>query len=153
MGNSRISRRRFVHGTASAAAGLLILGDSRSARSYQANEKLSVALVGVGGRGTWFVDTIPRMEKVVAVCDVNEQKIAEAFRHWDEAGKKYALSPHDWERRTSVEFKRLTEQKPETFADFRRMLDEMGSQIDAVVVATPDHSHAVACAAAMGDSD
>ncbi len=149
MNIARISRRRFVQGAAGTAAGLLILGDSRSARSYQANEKLSVALVGVGGRGTWFVDTIPRMEKVAAVCDVNEQKIAEAFRHWDEFGQKYAVSPHDWERRAAVEFKRLVEQKPRVFADFRKMLDEMGDSIDAVVVATPDHSHAVACAAAI----
>lgn len=37
-----------------------------------------MALVGVGGRGEWFVDTIPRMERVVAMCDVSEQKLAEA---------------------------------------------------------------------------
>ena len=67
-------------------------------RAYAANERLNVALVGVGGRGKWFVDTIPRMEKVVAVCDVNDQKIAEAFRHWEERGRRYADSPHDWER-------------------------------------------------------
>lgn len=149
MGSTRIRRRQFLQGTASGMAGFLVLGDSRSARSYQANEKLGVALVGVGGRGTWFVDTVPRMEQVVAVCDVNQQKIDEAFRHWDETGQKYAASPHDWERRASVEFKRLTGQKPKAFADFRKLLDEMGPQIDAVVVATPDHSHAVVCAAAL----
>jgi hypothetical protein len=144
-----ISRRRFLAGTALGGAGLLVLRNSASARSYQANEKLSVALVGCGGRGNWFVDTIPRMENVVALCDVSDQKVAEAFKHWEEFGKRYATSPHDWERRAAQAFNRLGETKPKTFHDFRKMLDEMGKAIDAVVVATPDHTHAVASAAAI----
>lgn len=47
-------------------------------RGYAANENVNVALVGVGGCGRWFVDTIPRMEQVAAICDVNEEEIAEA---------------------------------------------------------------------------
>ena len=54
---SRTSRRRFLVGTVAGGAGLLILRSSRSAGSYRANEKLNVALVGVGGRGRWFVHT------------------------------------------------------------------------------------------------
>ena len=147
--NKPISRRRFLAGTALAGAGLVLLRNSASAWSYQANEKLNVALVGCGGRGAWFVDTIPRMENVVALCDVSDKKVAEAFQHWEDAGKRYAVSPHDWERRAAAEFKRLTEKKPKAYHDFRRMLDGMGNQIDAVVVATPDHTHAVASAAAI----
>ncbi len=145
----RVTRRQFLQGTACAGAGLLVLPRSRSAFAYEANARLNVALVGVGGRGTWFVDTIPRMENVVAVCDVNRRKIDEAFRHWEESGKKYASSPNDWERRAAVEFNRLAENKPKTFADFRKMLDQVGTGVDAVVVATPDHTHAVASAAAI----
>ncbi len=144
-----MNRRRFLSGSLAGGAGLVILGNPASAWSYQANQKLNVALVGVGGRGTWFVDTIPRMENVVALCDVNQQKISEAMKHWEETGKRYATSPNDWERKAGAEFRRLAETKPKTFADFRKMLDEMGKQIDAVVVATPDHSHAVASAAAI----
>ncbi len=47
-GKERISRRRFVAGAAAGGAGLLILRNSASAASYQANEKLNIALVGVG---------------------------------------------------------------------------------------------------------
>ncbi len=144
-----IDRRRFLSGSVACGAGLVILGNPASAWSYQANQKLNVALVGVGGRGTWFVDTIPRLENVVALCDVNQQKISEAMKHWEETGKRYAASPNDWERSAGAEFRRLAETKPKTFADFRKMLDEMGKQIDAVVVATPDHSHAVVSAAAI----
>ncbi|MHC4406439.1 MAG: Gfo/Idh/MocA family protein [Planctomycetota bacterium] len=146
---SRMSRRGFLAGTVAGGAGLLILRNSRLAWSYQANEKLNVALVGVGGRGRWFVDTIPRMENVVALCDVNDQKLAEAFKHWQEAGEQYAASPHEWERRAAVQFQRLTQNKPKTHHDVRKMLDVMGDQIDAVVVATPDHTHATTSAAAI----
>ncbi|MGA2034126.1 MAG: Gfo/Idh/MocA family oxidoreductase [Thermoguttaceae bacterium] len=144
-----MNRRRFLSGSVAGGVGLMILGNPASVRSYQANQKLNVALVGVGGRGAWFVDTIPRMENVVALCDVQQQKIGEAQKHWEEMGNRYATSPNDWERKAATEFKRLAEIKPKMFADFRKMLDEMGQQIDAVVVATPDHSHAVVSAAAI----
>jgi hypothetical protein len=146
---SRMNRRNFLRSAASAGAGLVILRNSRSVWSYQANEKLDVALVGVGGRGEWFADTIPRMENVVALCDANDRKIVAAFERWKESATRFAASPNDWERRAAETYKRLCETKPRTYADFRKMLDEMGSRIDAVVVATPDHTHAVAAAAAI----
>jgi len=146
---SGMHRRRFLAGSIAGGTGLLILHNSASAWSYRANEKLRIALVGCGGRGNWFVDTIPRMETVVALCDVNQQKIAEAFKHWQQFGERYAASPHSWERAAAVEFKRLAQQRPKTFSDFRKMLDGMAGGIDGVVVATPDHTHAVASAAAI----
>jgi hypothetical protein len=102
--------------------GLLILRNPLSARTYAANEKLSVALIGAGGRGKELVGGLARMENLVALCDVNESKAAGVY-------KEYPGVP--------------------TFHDFRLMLDRLGSQIDAVVVATPDHTHAVAAVAAM----
>ena len=56
---SRMSRRRFLGKIALAGAGWLILRQSRSAWSYQANEKLNMALVGGGARGTGFVHSAP----------------------------------------------------------------------------------------------
>ncbi|MEK7996017.1 MAG: Gfo/Idh/MocA family oxidoreductase, partial [Planctomycetota bacterium] len=129
--NTKINRRVFCRSTALpflarqtlGGLGMLILNNSRSAHSYAANEKLNVALVGVGGRGRWFVETIPKLNtNVVAMCDVNERKAELSFKEIPAARK---------------------------FNDFRKMLDEMGKEIDAVVVATPDNTHAVATAAAM----
>ena len=57
--DKRIRRRSFLGCAAAGAAGLTILCNSRSARGYYANEKLGVALVGVSGRGSWFVETAP----------------------------------------------------------------------------------------------
>jgi hypothetical protein len=117
------NRRRFMSGMAVAGGSWLILRDPRSARGYAANQRLNVALVGVSGRGSWFVETIPRIgENVVAACDVNQQRAAAAFEKLPGAAK---------------------------YRDFRRMLDEREGEIDAVVVATPDNTHAVISAAAI----
>ncbi len=119
----RLRRRTWLQVAAASSASLLVLRDSRSARGYPANEKLGVALVGLSGRGGWFVETIPRIgEQVVALCDVNERRAAEAFKLFPQVPK---------------------------FQDFRQMLDQQDGRIDAVVVATPDHTHAVISAAAI----
>jgi predicted dehydrogenase len=103
--------------------GFVLLKSVSSVWSAQANEKLDIALVGVGGRGEWFTSTIPRMgQNLVALCDVDESKNPDAYERLKEARR---------------------------FRDFRRMLDQMGKSIDAVIVATPDHTHAVASAAAL----
>jgi hypothetical protein len=120
-----MNRRTFLRGMAGGAAGLAILQSSSSVWGTQANRKLNVALIGVGGRGTWFVDTIPKMENVVALCDVNQQKIDKAIERRPDGAKAKA------------------------YHDFRKMFDEMGPAIDAVIVAAPDHIHAAASAAAM----
>jgi predicted dehydrogenase len=117
-----ISRRRFLGTTAGLGAGLTIL-PANLVRGSSANEKLNVALIGVGGRGWWFVETIPRIgENVVAMCDVNEQRAAKSFAKLPDVPK---------------------------YRDFRKLLDEKDKQIDAVVIATPDNTHAVITAAAI----
>lgn len=119
--NASVSRRRFLAG-ALGSTGLVILPHGSSARTYAANEKLNLAHVGVGGRGGQLLMGFSSQENSVALCDVNGQKAAEAFRRFPD---------------------------PPKFHDFREMLDKMGNRIDAVVVATPDHTHAVASAAAI----
>ena len=144
----RMDRRAFL-GRAGGGVGLVVLGGGASARAYRANDKLDVALIGVGGRGGWFVQTVPRMENVVAFCDVNDRKLAGAFRRCAELARKFSASKHSWEKQAAPAFARIGEARIKTFHDFRKMLDEMGKGIDAVVVATPDHTHAVASAAAI----
>jgi hypothetical protein len=146
---SSIPRRRFLRETALGGAAFLILKAARSAWSAQANEKLNVALVGVGGRGEWFIDTIPKLENVVTLCDVDARKLAATLQRWDDLAKRFENSPNDWERRAVVAYRRSLDARPRTYRDFRRMLDELGKGIDAVVVATPDHTHAVVSAAAI----
>lgn len=117
-----MNRRSFLRGLGAVVAGPTILRNPLSATAAPANGKLNVALIGCGGRGEWFAECIPKMENVVALCDVNEHKARAA----------YAALP-DVPR----------------YADFRRMLDEKEKTIEAVIVAVPDHSHATAAMAAM----
>jgi hypothetical protein len=119
----QVHRRGFLKSAASAGVGWLILGSSRSARSYQANEKLNVAVVGIGKRGSWHVSVVPRVgQNLVALCDADHQQAADVF-------KQHPAVPK--------------------YRDFRKMLDEMDRQIDALVIATPDHTHGVIAARAM----
>ena len=117
----RITRRTFLKGTAIGGAGFLFLRDSRMAFGYPANEKLNVAGIGAGGKGHSGIAGC-NSENIVALCDVDWNRAAGAFKDWPNAKRYY---------------------------DFRKMFDEMGDQIDAVVVSTPDHTHAVAAFMAM----
>ena len=118
--DTRMNRRTFLQTTG--GAGLVVLTHAASSRTYGANEKLGIAQVGVGGRGWELLRGFSRGGRTVALCDVNEQKATVAY-------KRFPKLPR--------------------FKDFRVMLDKMGKAIDAVVVATPDHTHAVASAAAI----
>ncbi|MFA4044817.1 MAG: hypothetical protein HZRFUVUK_001618 [Candidatus Fervidibacterota bacterium] len=120
---AKMNRRSFLKAVTYGGVGLVILKDSKSVWSYQANEKLNMAFIGCGGQGGGLLNTFAGMgNNVVALCDVDEQRAADAFKKFPDA-KKYN--------------------------DFRKMLEEMKDQIDAVVVATPDHTHACASVMAM----
>jgi len=84
------------------------------------NEKLNVAGVGVGGMGLGNVNAC-RNENIVALCDVDKAYAARAFKAYPDA-KEYT--------------------------DYREMLDKQ-KDIDAVIIATPDHTHAVITMASM----
>jgi len=124
----KITRRRFLGDAVGAGvglgAGVLVLGNPASARTFTANEAAKIALVGVAGRGLWFTDLLPRTREMdlVALCDVDEYKAKGVFEKFPKLPK---------------------------FNDFRVMLDQMGKGIDGVIVATPDSTHAVASAAAI----
>ena len=85
----QLNRRVLLRGALAGAGGIVILRNSGSARGAPANGKLNVAIVGVSGRGSAFVGSMPAMENVVALCDVNGQRAAGAFKQLPKA-KPYA---------------------------------------------------------------
>jgi len=118
----KLTRREMLRNTAWAGFGIWTLSQNAAgAPSRSPNEKLNIAGIGVGGQGAWNMGNCAG-ENVVALCDVDERRAKGSFERFPGA-KKYR--------------------------DFRKLLDEMGNQIDAVLVATPDHTHAPAALAAM----
>jgi predicted dehydrogenase len=108
----------------SAASGAgLWAGVSAYGRAPSANEKIRIAIVGVGGRGGAHVgNESVKAEQVVALCDIDDHML-------DHAAKTYP--------------------KAQKFNDFRKLFDQIGKDIDAVICATPDHTHAVVAARAL----
>ena len=122
--NNGLSRRDFLGKSAAFAAGLTVL-PSRviSGLGHRLpSDKLNIAGVGVGGRGASVLRAMKETENIVALCDVDWRYAQDTFNEYPNA-KKY------W--------------------DWRKMFDEMGDDIDAVVVATADHTHAVVASHAM----
>ncbi len=119
---NRITRRQMLQRAGLAGAGLWVAGSYVRGEGASPSEKLNVAFVGCGGRGAQNVKAIAATENVVALCDVDGRRAGATFEQYPRA-KKYS--------------------------DYRKMLDEMENQIDAVVVSTPDHHHALPSVTAM----
>ncbi len=122
--SKNITRRSFIERTGAVAAGLTILpGSVISGFGHRApSDKLNIAVVGIGGMGNSNLRAVKGTENIVALCDVD----------WGYSKPVFAANP---------------EAKP--YWDWRKMYDEMGKSIDAVIVATADHTHAIVASTAM----
>src|SRR5688572_17846421 len=150
----RASRRQVLQSAAGAIGGLTILRSAKTAFSYQANDRLRLAVVGMAGYGAWHgfteaLHTYGNVEYSVS-CDVDRRKVQKVYELWDTRAKEWPASPDKKQQEAAKRFYvPLSRQRPLLFADFRRMLDEAAEKFDAVVIATPDHTHAVIAAAAL----
>lgn len=114
------NRRTFLRQTALSGAGLFLVRASwAGTRTISSNEKLNIGIIGVAHQGNFNLTNVAS-ENIVALCDVDDTYLASAAEKFPGA---------------------------KTYNDFRRLLDQ--KDIDAVVVATPDHTHAVATVAAL----
>ncbi len=143
MTKKKMTRRNFVAGTAGASIGAMIvprhvLGGS----GYKApSDRLNIAVVGCGGQGASdATELVAGGENIVALADVD-------FNYVDKA---VARSTTTRDGKPNPERVKLQEayNKAKRHTDFRKMLEEQ-KDIDAVLVATPDHLHAVIAKAAM----
>ncbi len=114
MMNNTVITRRKFLANASAIAGFTVVPARIFADSP--SNKLNIAGIGVGGQGAGDINNVSS-ENIVALCDVDQAQAAQTFKKFPKA-KQYS--------------------------DFRRMLEVEDKNIDAVVIATPDHTHAPA---------
>ncbi len=114
---SRLSRRRFLQTTAAASA-VLSAPYFVPARAFGANERVITGAIGVKNRGGKTQNLKDFRANCVAVCDVDANVAAESAKYVVEGGNKC-----------------------EIYEDYRRLLDR--KDIDAVVISTPDHWHAL----------
>jgi len=110
--NHQIKRRTFLKNSAAAGAGLMILKSGILKAGQSPNEKLNIAGIGVGRRGAADLNGV-KSENIVALCDVNDRNLATAAKKFPRA---------------------------KTYKDWRKCLEQ--KDIDAVVCATTDHTHA-----------
>ncbi|MBK9139837.1 MAG: Gfo/Idh/MocA family oxidoreductase [Verrucomicrobia bacterium] len=123
-----VTRRQFLR-HAGASVGLLatcplIVPSSVLGANGQLppSQKINLAAIGVAGMGAADLEALAPGCNIVALCDAD-------FRYAEGTFKKYPNAKR--------------------FQDFRKMLDEVEKSVDAVLVATPDHTHAVAAMAAI----
>jgi hypothetical protein len=121
-----ITRRYFFYGSLLAGAVPAVgFGSSTSLKSlgYKSpNEKLNFGSIGAGGQAAANISAAAPTENIVALCDVDDRRAANTFTRFPNVPK---------------------------YKDFRQMLDKEGKNIDAVIVAIPDHMHATAAMWAM----
>jgi predicted dehydrogenase len=115
--HSQTSRRDFLKATAAIGAGAWIVGPDAALAARSANEAINIASIGVGGKGSSDCNHAANHGNMVAICDIDDKPLNAKAEKFSKARK---------------------------FNDFRRMLEEMEKEIDAVTVSTADHTHAVA---------
>src|SRR5437588_7101615 len=121
-----LSRRDFIKRT-SFAAGTAAISFPFVGNVLGANDRINVACIGVGGKGDSDSSAASGCGgNIVAICDVDQNTLDKKAKHFAE---------------------KFPSQKQ--FTDYRKMLDEMGKDIDAVTVSIPDHNHGVAAIRAM----
>ncbi len=122
MKTSQPNRRDFLARSSAAAAGLFSAAPQilRAQGAVAANDKLNIGFIGAAGQAGFSIGQLRGIANVAALCDVDEQRLGPVANKFPGA---------------------------KTYRDFRRLVDQ--KDLDAIVVATPDHTHAVASVAAL----
>tara|TARA_R110002111_G_scaffold262289_1_gene337831 strand:+ start:118633 stop:119952 length:1320 start_codon:yes stop_codon:yes gene_type:complete len=121
--SQRKTRREFIKQTSALGAAFWVGGQNLLAKEEKSPiERLNFASIGVGGKGSSDSAEAAKHGNLIAICDIDDKHLAKAAARYPNAKK---------------------------FNDYREMITEMGDQIDAVTVSTPDHSHAPASVMAM----
>ena len=117
---NNLSRRSFFQTSALAGVGFWVAGRPAFAGAKSPNEKLDIGIIGVAGQGEYDLNNVTH-ENIVALCDVDSLHLGKMAQRFPQA---------------------------KTYADYRLMFDKE-KNLDAVVVSTPDHTHAIPVMSAL----
>ena len=118
--NLHSNRREFLKHSALIGAGFWLARPGTTARGQSPNNKLNIGIIGVHSRGGSNMAEVAKTENIAALCDVNAEFLAEAATKYPQA---------------------------KTYSDWRKLVDQ--KDLDAVVVSTTEHTHALASIWAM----
>ena len=129
MSENQISRRGFMKTAAVAAAGTAALGGMTPSTALGAGDRVAFGCIGLGGMGTGHLQSLVKRSKddniqVLGLCDVYQRRLTRAQNICKDGG-----------------------QPAQGYLDYRKLLDN--KDIDAVLIATPDHWHSKLCIEAM----
>jgi predicted dehydrogenase len=120
---NRPTRRDFLQTTAATGIGFYLTAGARGEEKKLApSDKLRIASIGVGGKGSSDSTNAVRNDEMVAICDTDTKRLENAGKRWPKA---------------------------KAYTDFRKLLEENEDNLDGVTVSTPDHTHAPAALMAM----
>ncbi len=169
-----ITRRSFVTTAAAAGAGVVIVPRHVLGRGLQApSDTVNVAIVGIGGMGGSNARAL-MSQNIVAICDVDDLQVEKRLENYKTvlnppasasgrpAGAGTQMPPKRTAAQTAANQKRpaineltdlrrfMDQQLPKVqrYKDYRQMLDKQ-KDLDGIVVATPDHMHAIIASSAM----
>jgi predicted dehydrogenase len=117
--NARLSRRRFLQAAAGVALAAHVSPADAAQQQPPRADRVRLGIVGVAGQGDYNLRHVAH-EEIVALCDVDQNRAGPARKQYPKA---------------------------RFFDDFHRLIDQ--KELDAVVISTPDHTHAVIAAAAL----
>src|SRR5689334_19410875 len=145
-----MTRREFVSDASRAALGvaaavnapMIVPRHVLGGPGYRApSDMVNFAVVGFGGMGSGNAQELVKTEQLVAVCDVDSEFSATNVANKQRPNREGTVNP------AAIKLKEQFDKAPK-YSDFREMLSKQ-KDIDAVLVATPDHNHAVVAKAAM----
>jgi predicted dehydrogenase len=116
------NRRSFLFDASVAGFGVLVQGRRSMAWGVGPNDTLNLACIGVGGKGRSDTEHAARVGRLIALCDIDQSRL---------------------------DFMAGRQKEAKKYFDFRELLHDLDSKLDAVVVSTPDHTHAPATVMAM----
>ncbi|HEV2665311.1 MAG TPA: Gfo/Idh/MocA family oxidoreductase, partial [Blastocatellia bacterium] len=119
MSDRQLNRRAFIKGAAVLGTGVWLGIERGFASSKSANDKLNIGIIGVGNRAEANISGV-KSQNIVALCDIDEEFLRSATEDFPKA---------------------------RTYTDFRKLLEQ--PDLDAVVISTADHTHAVATLMAL----